>query len=105
MGALENIMTQDEFRELTLSELHAGVVEVTFTKVDGTLRVMNCTLSQDIVPATETASTKTKAKNLEAQVVYDTDAKAWRSFRWRSVTKLCLSRYNNVREFTSEDWI
>lgn len=104
MSELGNIMTQEEFRELLLDELHAGIVEVTFKKVDGTSRVMNCTLSQDIVPATENASTKTKAKSLELQAVYDTDNKAWRSFRWRFITSVRLTRYEHMKEFTSEDW-
>ena len=103
MSELRNIMTQDEFRELLLDELHAGTVEITFTKVDGTTRVMNCTLSRDVVPETPSASTS-KAKNLESQAVYDTDNKAWRSFRWRSVTAVRLTRFENIKEFTSEDW-
>lgn len=65
---------------------------VTFTKVDKTERVMNCTLMEDHVPATtkgtETKSTKVQDDNVIC--VYDIDKKAWRSFRVDSVTSTSL---------------
>ena len=58
------------------------VVEVTFTKKDGTERVMNCTLIEDYLP--ETTGTG-RAANSDALAVFDTDVEDWRSFRWDSI--------------------
>ena len=58
------------------------VVEVTFTKKDGTERVMNCTLIEDYLPETTGSG---RAANSDALAVFDTDVEDWRSFRWDSV--------------------
>jgi len=58
------------------------VVEVTFTKKDGTERVMNCTLIEDYLPETTGVGS---AASLDALAVYDVDADGWRSFRWDSI--------------------
>jgi hypothetical protein len=73
-----------ELKEL-LSE---GVVNVTFTKVDGTERTMPCTLNPELIPAEhapKSASDAQTKRSETAQAVYVTDAKGWRSFRWDSV--------------------
>ena len=57
-----------------------GVLEIEFLKADGSLRKMNATLQESIVPHTD--KQKDKKPNTEACVVWDTDLKAWRSFRW-----------------------
>ena len=58
------------------------VVEVTFTKKDGTERVMNCTLIEDYLPETTGSG---RAANSDALAVFDTDVEDWRSFRWDSI--------------------
>jgi hypothetical protein len=58
------------------------VVEVTFTKKDGTERVMNCTLIEDYLPETTGVG---KAASLDAVSVYDVEVEDWRSFRWDSI--------------------
>jgi hypothetical protein len=73
----------------TLKEaLKKGLVEVTFTKLNGDTRVMTCTLNEDIVPpATKEdplTQKKVRAVNEEVQVVYDVEKSGWRSFRWDS---------------------
>ena len=55
-------------------------IELEFTKADGSLRKMNATLQESVVPHVE-ADTERKA-NPDIQVVWDTDANGWRSFRW-----------------------
>ena len=62
--------------------LNEYVVEVTFTKKDGTERVMNCTLLEDYLPETTGVG---KAASLDAVSVYDVDKEDWRSFRWDSI--------------------
>lgn len=65
---------------------------VTFTKVDGTERVMNCTLNPDKIPAllTEEGSSPKKphAENANVLAVYDLDNNGWRSFRVDSVKSI-----------------
>lgn len=67
-------------------KLQNEICEITFTKVDGSRRVMNCTLRADKIPDTlsEEKSGRTKAENPDVQAVYDVDATGWRSFRWSS---------------------
>ena len=55
-------------------------IELEFTKADGSIRKMNATLQESVVPHVE-ADTERKA-NPDIQVVWDTDANGWRSFRW-----------------------
>jgi hypothetical protein len=67
-------------------------VEVTFTKVDGTVRAMPCTLNEAMLPAVEqivpTADTplpKVKKHNPAVMSVFCTDKQQWRSFRVENV--------------------
>jgi len=62
--------------------LNEYVVEVTFTKKDGTERVMNCTLQEDYLPETTGAG---RSGNSDALAVFDTEIEDWRSFRWDSI--------------------
>jgi|TARA_R110000822_G_scaffold12171_9_gene44109 hypothetical protein len=56
-------------------------VMVTFTKADDTLRIMECTLADYLLPET----TQPISENAEVCVVYDLVAEAWRSFRYDRV--------------------
>jgi hypothetical protein len=62
--------------------------EVTFTKVNGELRTMPCTLRQIVIPQPVTESTKTKKHNPEVMSVWCLDKKEWRSFRIANVTEI-----------------
>lgn len=77
-------------REAILKSLNLGVVQVTFTKKDGTQRVMECTLQEGVVPPAQKddplTQKKVRAINEDVQVVYDVEKQGWRSFRWDSVT-------------------
>ena len=83
-----------------------GPVKVTFTKKDGTERVMECTTATSLVPVdvveevhyTNTTDPidfpkpkKEKKVNEDVMPVYDLDVKAWRSFRWESVKQVSLT--------------
>lgn len=68
---------------------------ITFTKKDGSERVMNCTLRADMLPAVEIKEDKTPRKQNDSILsVYDLDAQGWRSFT--------VSRVKRV-EFETED--
>jgi hypothetical protein len=61
-------------------------VKITFTKKDGTERVMNCTLDPNVIPLVESVQDKReKNKDKDHIAVFDTDIKAWRSFIVKSV--------------------
>jgi hypothetical protein len=74
--------------------LHEQPVTLTFTKKDGTIRVMRCTLNESVVPqvVSESDTAKTPRKVTEdAQSVWDIEAQGWRSFRWDSLTGIEFS--------------
>lgn len=71
--------------------LQNGIATVTFTKADGTLREMRCTLMPEHLPPQllqEAApiSEKIRAENPNALAVWDLDANGWRSFRLDSIS-------------------
>lgn len=74
------------------SLLREGVYEITFTKVDGSTRVMPCTLKPDLLPARpvveQVADTKPKVLKLETMSAWATDVEQWRSFRVMNVTEV-----------------
>lgn len=73
--------------------LNIGPVNLTFTKKDGTERIMECTLNPKLLPpavvVTEDAEPKRKkTANEDTMAVYDLEAKGWRSFTIRSVKRV-----------------
>ena len=96
-------------KELTLFKkwlkgcLAFGPVKVTFTKKDGTERVMECTTAPSLVPEEPAHMTNTdnpidfpvvkreKKINEDICPVYDIESKGWRSFRWDSVKQVTLT--------------
>jgi len=62
--------------------------EVTFTKVDGSVRVMPCTLRATALPLKLTESKNTKEKNTAVISAYCLDKQEWRSFRVDNVTNI-----------------
>lgn len=71
-------------REDMVKVLKEGNAVVTFTKADGTERVMLCTLREEMLP--EATESKRKKPNDEVISVWDLDKLAWRAFRVDSVT-------------------
>ena len=66
--------------------LKGTTAEITFTKVDGSERVMLCTLNESILPKIEVDESKpVKVLSNEVLRVWDVEKEAWRSFRWDSI--------------------
>ena len=65
--------------------LESRVVEITFDKLDGTERVMNCTLQDSVVPETKGGKSKSSDKNL---VVFDVDKSGWRTIVAERIKKV-----------------
>ena len=102
MSTLEGIMNSNEnlkenkymYDEL-ISDLRDGICKVTFTKKDGTERLMKCTLSEKYMPHVEFAKETKAVKEPSKEVVkcWDLDKQAWRSFRVDSVKIAFLEQY------------
>ncbi len=78
----ENIKIYEKFKD----ELNLGICEITFTKKDGTERVMSGTLNFDHIPKDKypTGSGKNGTQQ-ESIAVFDVIKEDWRSFRISSV--------------------
>ena len=85
--------SDDESKNWLKSMLQSEVVTLTFTKKDGSERVMQATLSESRIPSSEKSSERagTRTYSDEAQPVYDIESNGWRSFRWDSLSKLDFS--------------
>jgi hypothetical protein len=70
-----------------LEALQKGQVTVTFKKIDtGEIRIMPCTLNEDILKENGVTSTiNYSSNNVEAFPVWSMDKNAWRSFRLDTV--------------------
>lgn len=81
------IPTKEALRE----SLRENVLEVSFLKLDGTRRVMNCTLKEGVIPEVKSANTEKPAKSIEDNpnvTVWDCDINGWRSFRYDRVQEV-----------------
>ena len=85
MNSLENTLTTnlntslDKSKESLQELLRNTVAVVTFTKKDGTERVMKCTLNQDIAIPHERKTDRVKEPKEDILPVWDIEASAWRS--------------------------
>lgn len=67
------------------TQMQSRVVKFYFQKVDGSVREAWGTLSEKIVPATGEDSRK---KNDTVQTYFDTDRRAWRSFKKANLIRI-----------------
>jgi hypothetical protein len=77
-------LTREQLTEL----LHTGECVVEFTKVNGELRTMPCTLKAELIPPAPVVEGKTpkeKKPNPDVLSVWCLDKKEWRSFRVANV--------------------
>lgn len=67
--------------------LKTSKMTVTFTKTDGTERVMNCTLAEEYIQPYEKKTERVRKESDETISVWDLDNDGWRSFRVDAVTE------------------
>lgn len=79
---------EKEGQEWLTGILKEHVVEVKFTKKDGTDRVMRCTLQESNIPESAKPKGSNRAVSDESLRVFDTEKNEWRSFRWDSVKSI-----------------
>ena len=84
-----NELDQKSFRVWLYNLLTTNVVSVTFTKRDGTERLMRCTLKSDQLPAVDRRDERQVSDT--AISVWDTEKDAWRSFRFANVTSISFT--------------
>ena len=65
--------------------LATSIVRIRFTKVDGTIRVMNCTKSSQYIPQESMPGSGLEYQSDSVCRVFDVDVQGWRSFRWDSL--------------------
>ena len=75
--------------------LRENLCEVTFTKVNGDLRTMPCTLKEDMLPpivVVESEDTEMPKRKVSetSLAVFVTDISEWRSFRLDSIHSICV---------------
>ena len=88
--------------------LHTGECVVKFTKVDGTVRTMPCTLNEALIPPPPVHITNTdnpidfpvpkreKKLNSDIMSVWCLDKKEWRSFRIANVISAKAKDENSI---------
>ena len=74
-------------RSTLATMLTESVQTITFNKVNGDQRVMNCTPMSKYLPATANAEPSKKV-NEEVLSVWDVDAQGYRSFRMNNITNV-----------------
>jgi len=79
-------------RDTLIKNLQKKSMRITFTKVNGDERIMDCTLQEHMIPQTGESNRK---KNEEVLPVFDINKGEWRSFRLDSVTNIELLQYQD----------
>ena len=79
----------DKFTEWLKGMLHVGPATVTFTKKDGSERVMKCTLVPDQLPKVEIKEdAKPRKESTTSMRVFDLEKNEWRSFTIKKVKQV-----------------
>lgn len=87
-GPVEGLDLDDRNREIR-HLLHEHVCEVTFTKLNGDVRTMPCTLKPDAMPQVAVNEQhQTRAYKPETLSVWCVDKGEWRAFRVANVTEV-----------------
>ena len=79
-------------RETLIKNLQKKSMRITFTKVNGDERIMDCTLQEHMVPPTNLDN---RIENETVLPVWDINKGEWRSFRIDSVTNIELLEYQD----------
>lgn len=72
-------------KENYVKQLQSGTKKITFTKVDGTQRVMNATLDPAVLTKMYGEQITATQRNDTTLTVFDTDKKDWRAMRLESI--------------------
>lgn len=83
-----NYIMKELKRDDVIATLKESIANVTFTKKDGTERVMKCTLKTEFLPIQKVKSESKVSRKVNDAVVavFDIEEQGFRSFRLDSVT-------------------
>jgi len=88
---VSNTTSKNHLADIAEQYLKNGeTITVTFTKKDGTERVMHCTRNLGAIPEDKHPKGSGKAKAAHLIVAFDLEKGEWRSFRWDSISKISL---------------
>ena len=79
-------------RETLIKNLQKKAMRITFTKVNGEERIMDCTLQEHMIPLTDE---KNRKENEEVLPVFDINKGEWRSIRLDSITNIESLQYQD----------
>jgi len=68
--------------------LHNGIINVEFTKIDGSIRSMKCTLMEEFITKYINKTDTKKQVKEDIFVVWDLDKNDWRSFKYDSIINI-----------------
>ena len=85
---LQEIIASDDFAEYFREYLTERIVEIEFTKKDGTTRKMKCTRNFGLIPLDK--HPKGTGHSIAGTTIqaFDTDINEWRSFNTESLTRI-----------------
>lgn len=87
-GNVAELLASPEFKEWMLEHLAESTVTVTFTKKDGSDRVLRCTRSTALIPAEHHPKGEGTSVATDAIAAYDLDISQWRSFNLSAVKRI-----------------
>lgn len=72
------------------SYLRICVVTIEFTKMDGSTRIINATLQQDVIVPYERKTNREKVRPENLIPVWDCDISEWRTVNFDKITKVTI---------------
>jgi len=85
------VFTTKKEKDWLIGLLKSEIVELTFTKKDGTERIMTCTLAEQEIPEENLPKGTNRKKSDETVAVFDLENNGWRSFRWDSLKNIAFT--------------
>lgn len=85
---VDAMMKEPEFADWLRGYLSESTITVTFTKKDGTPRVMKCTKQSDLIPADKQPKGTGTMTTGDAVAAFDLDKQEWRSFNTGNITNI-----------------
>jgi len=92
-------LNSDKRRNYIKSMLKMDILKVAFTKVNGDLREMYCTLQEEFIPEHKkyySSGDDGREKNMEVLSVFDMEKADWRSFRIENITDFGIVREEDL---------
>ena len=88
MNLMWGVLVMTKKRDILVEGLKRNVMKVTFTKINGDERIMNCTLNEAVLPEKPIEGYPSgikKKENKDVLSTWDIDKDGWRSFRLDNV--------------------